>query len=559
MVGKIGANTNPHQLAVSEFSNEQLKTTANKQLRALDRSKEGTSTILDKGKLGRFVAQALHLGKRTEFVQEQNNKVVTAFARALASKGVDASLRDHAVQKLQERVANLNTHKSILTFADLDSVLEQMDSKALEMISSYLPASTENSKGMLKIHADGEQFSAIAQKHNINTPEDKERFRNSLEARILGKANDPHWGPRSVLHSLQEIAEESAVGLVPGRYDKPVLNLFNEFPAGLSDPKIIQDGSYQIQGYPTDGRQTFIFFKRTSADNIPYDAQGAVDRRQAALGHTASASTPAAKGLWEDAEQKFHFSVDKQALHNGQAWPVLHQLLSSEENPFLQWKIGNPNGFSALNQGSLSNLRKEFFETGPQFAIGKSGEIKSYPPIHEMEQDLARAKNLQLARQDMMAKGQMGQSDFEKFGRALAAQEAELNFVKGEFQKQHESLSSDGRCVDGAQFTLYTQKEAGKPWKAEDVQRYTQFLSKLESVLTQAGIEPGQLPESDVTIPGLLYATFRDEGVGEAAEKSHPGLDYQNPPEWLKQQYKDTDFFRLSAEAVASRIPSIKV
>ena len=153
----------------------------------------------------------------------------------------------------------------------------------------------------------------------------------------------------------------------------------------------------------------------------------------------------------------------------------------------------------------------------------------------------------------------MTQAEFDKFGREVAAQEAELNFVLSEYKKKHESLSSNGRCVDGAQFTLYTQNDPDKPWKAEDVKKYTQFLSKLEGVLTQAGIQPGELPESDVTIPGLRFATFRDEDLGDAAEKKHDGLDYQKPPEWLKDQYRGTDFYKLSAEAVAGQIPAIQV
>jgi hypothetical protein len=38
------------------------------------------------------------------------------------------------------------------------------------------------------------------------------------------------------------------------------------------------------------------------------------------------------------------------------------------------------------------------------------------------------------------------------------------------------------------------------------------------------------LPESDVVVPGLRFATFRDEGLGDVAEKSHAGLEKQNPP-----------------------------
>jgi hypothetical protein len=101
----------------------------------------------------------------------------------------------------------------------------------------------------------------------------------------------------------------------------------------------------------------------------------------------------------------------------------------------------------------------------------------------------------------------------------------ELNAKVAVRNNSLKDLSSDGRCVDGAQFPRYTKNDPDKPWQADDVKKYTQFLSKLEGILTNAGIEPGQLPESGVVVPGQRFATFLDEGIGDVAERSHAGLD----------------------------------
>jgi len=556
MVDGIG-NSKAHQLLVSDFGNDKLQTDTSTQLRGLNRARgEGRTSILELGALGRFKAHVAHLGDRTNFVTQQNALVVRAFTNALSRNGVSSELRDRAVAHLQSQASQLNANKTLLSFADLGQALEVLDDHARQTLESYLPASVEGKSAIFKVETDGAAFKALAEKHNINTPELKEQFRHGLEARIFGLANHPEGGPAAAVSSLAEAAEEAAVGLRPGTYDKSVKELFAEFPTDFHGAKSLQDGAYQIAGKPD--HQTFIYFKRVSSDNIPYDLQGANDLRDAKLGKTERASTPAAQGKWADVPQKFHFSVDVKALHEGNAWPLLHKLLTSEENPFLQWKIGNADGLSqsaALDRAGVDN---QFLKEGPRLFTPTDNTKKQYYSIPRMEDKVNIERAQHEVRLKGLEKGTVTQEAVDSSARNLASLEADLGFLRASYKTAIEDVNP-GRCVDGAQFTLYTQNEKGKPWEAGDVKKYTQFLSKLESVLTEAGIKPGELPASDATIPGLRFATFRDEAVGDAAEAADPTLNYQNPPESLRQQYRDTPFYKFVTEAVASEIPAVRV
>jgi hypothetical protein len=548
MSNSINSISDAHQLVVSRRSNEELANDTNTVLGG--RSEE--STILNKSGLGRFIAHVTHLGSRSAFVSEENNKVVAAFTSALESRHVSKSLSEYSVRQLQARANELSGQKTLLKFSDLQAVLQQQDAKALETIRSYLPASSKDSDSVFLAESDGEAFTVLANKHGIDTPELREQFRTALEARVFGNANNPELGPEGSMHFLAQSAEEAAAGLKKSTFDKPVMDLFNEFPVGLSEVKILQDGPYQISGKPDRHEpQTFIYFKRTSADNIPYDCQGAIDRRSDAKTGAAATSTAAARGEWADTTQKFHFSVDVNALQQGKAWPLLHELLASEENPFMQWKIGNPLGLHASRDGSIEQTKERFMEIGPRL-VNAAGEEKRYNPIPILEKQVREMTNLQLGRQGMLADGFLSQSKFDRFQAELDTKQAELNFVKAQYHRAMEDVSDD-RCVDGAQFTLYTQHDTDKPWQPEEVQKYTRFLSKLEKVMTDAGVEPGKLPESDVTLPGLRFATFRDEKVSGDASRADRSLNYQHPPAWLLDKYRETPFFQLASQAVESQ------
>jgi hypothetical protein len=405
--------------------------------------------------------------------------------------------------------------------------------------------------------SDGEAFKALAQKHGIETPEQREQFRTAMEARIFGNANNPEMGPEGCMHYLALSAEEAAAGVKKTTFDKPVTDLFNEFPVGQTEPKVLRDGPYLITGNTHHGAQTFIYFKRTGADNIPYDCQGAVDRRADALAGAAAPSTAAARGDWTDTRQKFHFSVDVNALQQGKAWPLLHELLTSDENPFMQWKIGNPLGLHAGRDKDLVNIKEDFTEIGPRL-INSAGVEKRHNPIPILEKQVRELTQQQADRQVQLDSGSLSKRDFDRYQAALDTKQAELNFVKAQFHRALEDLSDD-RCVDGAQFTLYTQHDPDTPWQPEDVQKYTRFLIKLEKVMTDAGIEPGKLPASDVTVPGLRFATFRDEQVGDNATKADKTLNYQNPPAWLLLNYRETPFYQLASQTVEGQLQAQSV
>ncbi|QUS58663.1 virulence protein [Pseudovibrio brasiliensis] len=72
------------------------------------------------------------------------------------------------------------------------------------------------------------------------------------------------------------------------------------------------------------------------------------------------------------------------------------------------------------------------------------------------------------------------------------------------------------RITQGAQITLYPYaKDTSYPDGAED---FGFFLKLLEQELAAAGIQPGKNPDSDASLEGLSFATFRNEegsrGVG---------------------------------------------
>jgi hypothetical protein len=53
----------------------------------------------------------------------------------------------------------------------------------------------------------------------------------------------------------------------------------------------------------------------------------------------------------------------------------------------------------------------------------------------------------------------------------------ELNAKVAVRNNSLKDLSSDGRCVDGAQFPRYTKNDPDKPWQADDVKNTHSFLA----------------------------------------------------------------------------------
>ncbi|SFU15580.1 virulence-associated protein [Pseudovibrio denitrificans] len=82
------------------------------------------------------------------------------------------------------------------------------------------------------------------------------------------------------------------------------------------------------------------------------------------------------------------------------------------------------------------------------------------------------------------------------------------------------------RISDGAQITLYPYT------KDEDftggVQEYNFFIKLLEQELEAAGIQPGDIPKSDVGLEGMKFATFRHEDGSRGEEFGDKPLGKEN-------------------------------
>ena len=565
--GKIGGGA-PHNVLVTTASDDTVKAETTKQLDHLLANKTvvkqvgGKENSLVQSRFQRFLVS---IPKRLSFsydnyVGKQNALIKESFVRALASKSVEAGFQHTITTSLDRRIATLNRSRDILKFEDLEEVLSIADKSAKKELLSYLPASNGKAS-QIDAPSDGAKFKALAAKYNLDTPEKKERFRSIVEGRIFATANGHgSWAAQS---SLPSVADSAAARVsfdgVPPPLNKSLNDILDEYPPGLEDEKLLQDGSFQLQGYPDDGAQSFVFFKRFSTEGVPYDEQQFYDLHAAKNGAPEKANTAAAKGQLADVPQKFHFSVPSETLANNKAWEPLHRLLTSDENPFNQWKISNHKSIQQQDAALLPGIEKKWkdgwTETDP--GTKKTKTFESIPK--QLERLDIEKKQLEL-RRDLHTKGTISDKDFKKF--ELELEDLELE-VKGNVdrltqQKRdiEQTVAGKGRLVGNAQFTLYTQHEKGKDWKPEEVKKYTDFLLKLEKTVQDLGIEPDELPASDAVVPGLRFATFRDEAIADAAEErakeaGDKTFNYQAPPASLLQEYRDSPFFKLASQEVA--------
>jgi len=211
------------------------------------------------------------------------------------------------------------------------------------------------------------------------------------------------------------------------------------------------------------------------------------------------------------------------------------------------------------NVGTLLKEYKEGY-TVTNKTTGKKTFVDSIPTqLSKLETE---KRQLEL-RRTLLKQGTITENDFKKFELQVKNLELEVNGNIAKFDEQRQAhldviSGKSGRLVSSAQFTLYTQHEEGKEWKPEEVKKYTDFLLKVEKAIEAAGVAPvAELPASDAPVPGLKYATFRDEGIGDAAERralkaKDTSFNYQQPPASLIQEYRDSPFFKLAAQQVAS-------
>jgi len=561
MPDKIGSSV-PHNVLVTSASDETIHAETSKALDGITHQQGDKPNVLGQTKWQRFkVSVLLRLtGKYDAYVKAQNSNVKNAFVAALSSGKVNAGNVGLAQNLLDKTIRHANADKHILTFQDLDQVLSLVDQSAKKELLSYLPSSN-GTKSLIDAPQDGTKFLQLATKYGLDTPELKEKFRTSLETRLFALAHEEGAGAADAALDDYAVAAAARVskGGVHAPLNGPLTSFYNEFPNGLSESKYIQDGKFEAQGKPEHGAQTFIFFKRVSDEGVPYDAQKFADLQAAKNGAPEKANTPAAKGALSDVPQKFHVSVPPDLLLNNTAWAPVHQLLTSDESPFNQWKISNIPSLKKVDQAALDALNKDY-EQG-YFRVSRSGEKKFIDSVPNQIAQLNIEKNLQKLRVNEVTSGRLSQKEFDVHELRIKNRESEINAQVAKYEESKKTLEtalsdSSGRLVANAQFTLYTQHAKGEPWQPEEVKKYTDFLLKIETALKQAGVPPVGLPASDAPVPGLQYATFRDEDIGDAAETAATDagveFDYTNPPDSLIQEYKNSPFFKLAADQIAA-------
>lgn len=561
MPDKIGSST-PHNVLVTNASDETIHAETSKALDGITHKQGGDPNVLGQSKWQRFKVSVFKrlTGNYGAYVKTQNTNVKKAFVTALSSGKINAGNIGLAQNLLDKQIRQANADKHILTFQDLDQVLSLVDQSAKKELLSYLPSSN-GTKSLIDAPQDGSNFLKLATKYGLDTPELKEKFRTSLETRLFALAHEE--GASAADAALEDYAIAAAARVSKGGthapLDGPLTAIYDEFPNGLTDSKFIQDGKFEVQGKPEHGSQTFIFFKRTSDEGVPYDAQRFADLQAAKNGAPEKANTPAAKGALSDVPQKFHVSVPPDLLLNNTAWKPVHDLLTSDESPFNQWKISNITSLKKSDQATLDDLESDYQKGYNK--VSRNGEKRFIDSVPNQIAQLNIDKQQQEIRARGLESGSISQKEFNVHELRIKNRESEINAQIAKYEETKKTLQtalsdSSGRLVANAQFTLYTQHAKGEPWQPEEVKKYTDFLLKIETALKQAGVPPVGLPASDAPVPGLQYATFRDEAIGDAAEAAAADagveLDYTNPPDSLIQEYKNSPFFKLAADQIAA-------
>ena len=96
------------------------------------------------------------------------------------------------------------------------------------------------------------------------------------------------------------------------------------------------------------------------------------------------------------------------------------------------------------------------------------------------------------------------------------------------------------RLVEGMQFTLYPAVISQDLHYGISGPQFRHFLNCVDRTLAENGVEPGRMPDSDVTIPGLVYSTYRHGACGTR------GTDLREEPitEETLKSLRETPFYR---------------
>ena len=96
------------------------------------------------------------------------------------------------------------------------------------------------------------------------------------------------------------------------------------------------------------------------------------------------------------------------------------------------------------------------------------------------------------------------------------------------------------RLVEGMQFTLYPAVISQDLHYGISGPKFRHFLNCVDRTLAENGVKPGRMPDSDVTIPGLVYSTYRHGACGTR------GTDLREAPitEETLKGLRETPFYR---------------
>ena len=83
-------------------------------------------------------------------------------------------------------------------------------------------------------------------------------------------------------------------------------------------------------------------------------------------------------------------------------------------------------------------------------------------------------------------------------------------------------LPSTDRVAQGAQLTLFINPRKGARYGAQHLRNVREFIDRIETTLTDQGVEPGIRPESDVASRHWRYVSYRNEfACGRAGSEAH--------------------------------------
>ncbi|PXX63824.1 phosphothreonine lyase [Pseudomonas sp. LAMO17WK12:I10] len=94
-----------------------------------------------------------------------------------------------------------------------------------------------------------------------------------------------------------------------------------------------------------------------------------------------------------------------------------------------------------------------------------------------------------------------------------------------------ERVEPGGRVSEGAQLTLYVKPDtADSRYTAQGLNRIRHFVERLESVMIEHNIQPGQHPDSDVRPFHWQFTSYRNEMRSEREGGEEQSLALRNEP-----------------------------